>query len=230
MHLYLSRILPATTSLGPGRRIGLWVQGCSLGCKGCMSPELTSRQKQSRTSVKEALQEILSFAPEHTGITVSGGEPFEQPEALAILLKMIRRRSVLDILVYSGYTMEQIRSGNPAMQDLLEQADVLIDGPYRLDLPTQKLWRGSANQGMHILSRRARYYQEFMEKEYSAERPLQVVMDKECGLHIIGIPEPGLLDHLESRMQKRGIILDKAHTEATDAGKSKDMPLVLSAT
>ncbi len=208
MNIYLSRIIPAITSLGPGKRIGLWVQGCSLGCKGCMSPELTSRQKQSRIRVQEAVQEILSLAPGHTGITVSGGEPFEQPQALAILLKMIRRHSVLDVLVYSGFSIEQIRSGNSAMQDLLEQADVLIDGPYRRDLPTQKLWRGSANQGMHILSRRARYYQKFMEKKYCAERPLQIVMDKECGLHIIGIPEPGLLDHLESRMQKRGIILD----------------------
>ena len=207
LKIYMSRIMPAITSLGPGRRIGLWVQGCSLNCAGCMSKELAVRQERDRRDIDDVLQEILSLSPEHTGITVTGGEPFQQASALTGLVKMIRQYSALDIFVYSGFTLEQIRTGPEPAQELLGQVDVLIDGAYRKDLPTQRIWRGSANQGMHILSKRAKHYQRFTHMEYKELRPLQISMDDNGTLHIIGIPEPGFLDQLNSRMQNRGVIL-----------------------
>jgi anaerobic ribonucleoside-triphosphate reductase activating protein len=207
LKIYLSRIIPEITSLGPGRRIGLWVKGCSLNCRGCMSRELAVRQERDLRDMEDILQEILILSPKHTGITVTGGEPFEQAPALTLLFKMICQYSALDILVYSGLTLEQIRTGTKPMQELLEHVDVLVDGPYRQDLPTKKIWRGSDNQEMHILNKRAMYYHEFMKKEYNQGRPLQVAMDNNDSLHIIGIPETGFLDQLKSRMQNRGVIL-----------------------
>lgn len=207
MDLYISRIISAITNLGPGKRIGLWVQGCSLRCEGCMSPDLAGREEKNRRDVEKVFKEIISLCQGHVGLTVTGGEPFEQPSSLAALLKKIRKHTNLDLLIYSGYTLKEIMQGSKAMRDLLKQADFLIDGRYRHELPTRKIWRGSSNQSMHILSQRVRAYKKYVDMEYFGARPLQLSMDPEHGLQIFGIPEPGFIEQLEAKMRNRGIIL-----------------------
>ena len=207
MHLYISQIIPSIDCLGPGKRIGIWVQGCSLGCKGCMSPQFASFNEQSRMELEEVFQKILCFSLDHTGVTVTGGEPFEQAVAMEALLKMIREHTHLDLLVYSGYTLKEIRHGSQAMRNLLQQADVLIDGRYRHDKPTRKIWRGSDNQVMHLISERGDHYKKYVKAEYIGARPLQISMKAEHGLQIVGIPEPGFINQMFTGMLDKGIVL-----------------------
>ncbi|MCW3488666.1 4Fe-4S single cluster domain-containing protein [Dethiobacter alkaliphilus] len=207
MELNLNYLCSGVTTLGPGRRIGLWVQGCSHRCIDCMSPELFSREEGVRAEVKQVFEQILALAEGHDGLTVSGGEPFEQPEALCLLFSLIREHTSLDILVYSGYTMTEVLVGSQAGVEMLARADVLIDGRYRWDLPTNKLWRGSENQQMHLLSATGRKYQGFVEAEYGSARPLQVELMDDNGFQIIGIPANGDIRRLKEELFGRGITL-----------------------
>ena len=211
MHLYLNRIIPSITNLGPGKRIGLWLQGCSLRCRGCMSPELFDKDERYRRDLESIFQEMIHLSPGHDGVTVSGGEPMEQSLALGVLMEKIRRHTRLDLMLYSGYTREEIQQSSQEMCYLLDQIDILIDGRYHHDLPTRKLWRGSANQRMHLLSERARGYRDYLEAEYGSRRPIQVNMEPQTGLVIIGIPESGFRGQLEKKMREKGVRLIKTN-------------------
>ena len=142
---------------GPGRRCVAWFQGCTLGCKGCFNPETHTGPPRRVVTVEALLEEIVSHDSHDglEGLTVTGGEPFQQPEALLALLRAVRRATELSVLVFSGYTLPEIErqpNGSPA----LEQIDVLIAGRY---LPGSRLARGllgSENQTVHLLTTRYR--------------------------------------------------------------------------
>ena len=152
-------MLAPVHSLGPGERVCLWVQGCGRGCPGCISPELQPRF--GRQTDEGLLAEILRGTARRSGcdgLTLSGGDPLEQPEALARLLPLVRG-AFPDILVYTGYTLAEIRAGRcgPAGRACLDWIDVLIDGPYidSRNMPECTL-RGSDNQAIHFLTPRLR--------------------------------------------------------------------------
>ncbi len=215
MHLYVDSVIPSVVGLGPGERIGLWVQGCSLGCPGCMSPGLQRRTAAGRRAVDGLVGELMALAPGHVGITVSGGEPFEQPEPLGRLLAELRRHTDVDVLLYSGYSRREIAAGSRNMRELLRQADMLIDGRFREELPTNRLWRGSANQRMYLLSEWAQRYRDCTDATYTGARPLQV-MPTDSGMHIIGIPERGFMQQLEENLRHRRAAISAAAEEGRD--------------
>lgn len=149
----LHAIEPRSRANGPGSRFVLWFQGCSLGCAGCFNPGTHAPTSQDRRTVDVLVDEILSQGDAIEGITLSGGEPFQQPDAALALVSAVRARSALSILIFSGYTLEEIRA-MPQGPAILEQIDVLVDGRYE---PRQRLGRGlrgSANQRIHLLSER----------------------------------------------------------------------------
>ena len=159
----------------------------------------------SITNIDLIFKQILANKAGHTGLTVSGGEPFDQAKALHSLLYYVKKHTTLDIMVYSGYTLNEILNGNPDMRMTLSLVDILIDGRYREDLPTTKIWRGSSNQVLHILSKRALKYNRFVNAEYGESRPLQVEMGEGKTFQIIGIPERGDLNRLKELLFQRGI-------------------------
>lgn len=80
------------------------------------------------------------------GVTLSGGEPFAQPEGFAHLAKLLKEKGY-EVASYTGYTFEQLLSGTPGQRQLLESIDVLIDGPFLLEERSLELnFRGSKNQ------------------------------------------------------------------------------------
>lgn len=97
------------------------------------------------------------------GLTISGGDPFEQPEALLRLLKLVRAEFD-DILVYTGYELSQIRGGEG--ESCLDWIDVLVDGPYVEGRNTPDcVLRGSDNQGIHFLNPSLKAaYEQYMEQ------------------------------------------------------------------
>lgn len=150
----VARILYPVEVLGPGRRIGIWVCGCRRGCKGCSNPELWEPKPEYEVSTDAIMAMVGRIAAAHEidGFTISGGEPMNQAEALAELVERLKEYSA-DILIYTGYCIEQLRARKDANTDrVLSQAAVLIDGAYREEDNTNVLLRGSENQRIHILN------------------------------------------------------------------------------
>lgn len=140
------------TVLGPGRRLVLWVAGCGRGCAGCISPEMQPADAGRAVPVARLSRHVLAVYPSLDGMTISGGEPFDQAEALAACLTALRaERPGWTVIAYSGYVIEEIRC-DAARRALLNVIDVLIDGPYRNTIPRIHPLTGSGNQRVHCLT------------------------------------------------------------------------------
>jgi anaerobic ribonucleoside-triphosphate reductase activating protein len=176
-------------TLGIGKRVGIWVQGCTIGCRGCISEHTWQRQDNHKQSVAKVLQEVNKFKEQKPdGITISGGEPFEQPEALYYLLSGLRRSGYDDIMVYTGYPYPYLAT---KYSQLLQLIDILVDGPFKEGLETGYIWKGSENQGMIFLTENSDLKEKYLAYGNRAgeKRNLQVVTDYDDFVHIIGIPE-----------------------------------------
>lgn len=167
-------------TLGPMERLGIWFQGCSIRCKGCISDHSWEFDPAYRTSWKE----VEGYLKHRYGrLTISGGEPFDQPEALLKLLKMARKYSYNDILVYSGYTYSTLSKKYP---EILDNIDVLIDGPFIKGRKTDRIWKGSSNQRMYVFNPDLKeLYEEHFRTKKGKE--LQFAIAKN-GVFLIGIP------------------------------------------
>ena len=161
----LARLLYPVNSLGPGDRIGIWLCGCSHRCKGCSNPELWQRQERYNISVENALRLVRSVSDSRRvdGFTITGGDPMEQPEALAVLLPELKKIAP-DILVYTGYTMEQLRARKSEyVEQALQNISVLIDGSYIEERNNGCPLRGSDNQRVIFLDESVRTaYEKYM--------------------------------------------------------------------
>lgn len=192
------------TALGPLDRALVVLQGCARGCPGCMARHTWRRGDGANVTVAELLAKLSEFAKSGaTRLTVTGGEPFEQPEALRELLEGARALGYTDRLVYTGFTLEELSRDLP---EPLAGCDALVDGPYLRDEPAQEPWRGSANQRLHLLSRDpelAALYDRFRSSR-PARRELQIV-ERNGAVHLVGIPAPGdaerILDELDGLAQ-----------------------------
>lgn len=194
------------TVLGPGRRLCIWLQGCSIGCTGCISQD-TWEADPGRLIAVEAL---LDWCRKVTGsvldgITVSGGEPFDQPQALESLLQGLHEwrtaeRLDFDILCYSGYPLRLLKHRHAAALSLL---DALVPEPFVEALPAVQRWRGSDNQPLVSLSPRgdARYGGGTGE---AVDARLQFRVDAER-IWYIGIPRRGDMERVEERCRSRGL-------------------------
>ena len=166
--MLIARILSPVHSLGPGDRVCLWTQGCKKRCKGCISPEL---QPYSGNEIDEdVLAKILIQVARKnncTGITISGGDPLEQSQALLKLLTLLRNEFD-DILVYTGFELQDIQDGlvDIEAKKCLEYLDVLIDGKYIDELNYKDcVLRGSSNQNIHFITKGlAPIYAEYMKQ------------------------------------------------------------------
>lgn len=152
--MYVARLLYPLRVLGPGNRAGIWFAGCSRGCPGCSNPELWERDPRYLVSGDTVLKMINAIRETRgagciDGFTLTGGDPFEQPEALRELLPRLREISE-DILAYSGFRLRELE--NRGYRDILDQLAVLIDGPYVAARNTNCFLRGSDNQEIHILN------------------------------------------------------------------------------
>jgi anaerobic ribonucleoside-triphosphate reductase activating protein len=143
-------IEPRSRANGPGARFVIWLQGCTLGCPGCFNPTTHAAEGGREVAVDTLVADAIAAGVE--GITLSGGEPLQQPEAALALLRGARAAG-LSTLVFSGYTIDEIRTLALGAA-LLDAIDVLIDGRY---VSTDRLatgLRGSANQQIRLLTSR----------------------------------------------------------------------------
>lgn len=131
---------------GPGFRFVVFVQGCPHRCPGCHNPESHDFDGGYETTVEEVFEEFSSN-PHLRGMTLSGGEPFCQAGALLELGKKVKAAGK-DLMAFSGWTYEELLEKNdPAVNDLLDLLDILVDGRFEEDLKNLTLvYRGSENQ------------------------------------------------------------------------------------
>lgn len=167
--LCVAQMISDTTAEGPGRRFGLWLQGCPLRCQGCCNPEMWPPDGGELYEVAE-LVETIRAQEQIEGLTLLGGEPFAQAAAAAELCRPLRDRG-LSIVIFTGYTLEELeRRAAPPELELVSLCDLLIDGPY---LPnhreTRRRWVGSSNQSFHFLTDRYRDDDERLAQANSVE-------------------------------------------------------------
>jgi anaerobic ribonucleoside-triphosphate reductase activating protein len=157
--LQIAQTVPCTEAEGPGRRFALWFQGCPLRCPGCCNPEMLPFAGGSCLGLAGVLSRIREAARVHgiEGITLLGGEPLAHAAGAAALARVVQGMG-LTVMVFTGYTLAEAGAlPDPAVRELLTQTDILVDGPYRRELPeTRRRWIGSANQQVHFLSERYR--------------------------------------------------------------------------
>ncbi|NJM65706.1 MAG: radical SAM protein [Acaryochloris sp. RU_4_1] len=139
---------------GPGCRAVVWVQGCHRACPGCFNPDSWSFAINQFMVVETLIQKILSN-PRNQGVTFSEGEPFWQAPALTELACQVKAAG-LNVMSFTGFTLDQLRadSAPTSAQDLLNQLDILIDGPYvealKIHSPDSPV--ASSNQQVHIFN------------------------------------------------------------------------------
>jgi len=184
--MQIAQVVPCTEAEGPGKRFAVWFQGCPLRCPGCCNPEFLPF-KGGETRALAEMTDRLDRAVAETGIegiSLLGGEPFAHAAAGAALAGAARLRG-LTVMVYSGYTIEELRSRpEPAVAELLDRTDVLVDGPYVREMPdTTRRWIGSTNQRVHLLTDRYRAD----DPCWRAKNTLEIRVDRD-GVSVNGFP------------------------------------------
>lgn len=153
LRLRLHAFLPRSRANGPGWRAVVWTQGCSLGCPGCFNPATHNPTAGRWVSVAALVRRIRRLGDTIEGVTISGGEPLEQPDAVLALLEGLRRTTGLSALLFTGYTWAELLA-RPDAGRWLACLDVVIAGRYDARQRLARGLRGSANQTIHLLSPR----------------------------------------------------------------------------
>lgn len=198
----IAQVVPATDAEGPGTRFAVWFQGCPLRCPGCCNPEFLPFRGGETRAVAD-LTAAIAATPGLEGITLLGGEPFAHAAAGAALADFARQRG-LTVMVFSGYTIEEIRAlPDPAAAALLGLTDLLVDGPYLRDEPdTERRWVGSRNQRVHFLTDRYRADDPRWRERNTLEIRVAVSAGQ-TGVSVNGFPAPTAIGLWKPRWQRK---------------------------
>lgn len=154
---------------GPGIRFVIFCQGCPHNCEGCHNPDSHDFNGGYDCSTDKILEEI-DKNPLLKGVTFSGGEPMCKTREFAYLAEEIKKRN-LDITVFTGYVYEElIKREDPYTRKLLDNTDLLIDGPYvkeKRDLTL--IFRGSSNQRIIDMNKTREAGEVVLEEEYMSK-------------------------------------------------------------
>ncbi|MCD9152793.1 4Fe-4S single cluster domain-containing protein [Aeromicrobium duanguangcaii] len=208
--LKINRIAAPVTSLGPGRRLGLWVQGCTIGCAGCASTDTWEAAGGVVRPVEQLVPELADRLDQHelSGLTISGGEPLQQATSLTALLTRMRRIGALesrDVLLFTGYAWSRAQRIGPRVLDLV---DAVVSGPYVASRPGDGNLLASGNQEMTLLTDLAR-------TRFARPDTRRIQVGQSSGnLVMAGLPDAGDLDRFRLLMAKRGIEFGSASWEA----------------
>jgi anaerobic ribonucleoside-triphosphate reductase activating protein len=166
-----------------------------------MTPELWQQPYEDTDLI--ALLDAENFPQKGTtGVTISGGEPFYQPQALLELTTYIRSKGLGDILVYTGYTLEELlQSHSPDIGKILSNIAVLIDGEYIEAQDTNQRLQGSVNQRMHFLNKS--YEEEYL-SYVSQPRQVQSIITN-GNYYIAGLLPKGVAADIRQKIMEKGI-------------------------
>lgn len=200
--LRVNRVEEMVEELGPGPAAVIVCQGCTIGCAGCMSTYTWDAAGGFAARTRDIVRWLTSTRCRF--LTVTGGEPTEQAEALNDLLAQLGTDWI--VTVFSGRTFEDLAADpSPAIQALLGRADLLIAGPYVREQHADLLWRGSSNQTVTDLTGRA---------PIPADRSVGVSVRIRNGMvDAIGVPPtPGFEAQLRAVAEEYGLDLTPSFT------------------
>ncbi len=202
--IFINLIYYPIKVLGPGIRIGLWTQGCTIRCAGCSADYAWEFSEKYKTKTKEAAKAVLKYsaASKCRALTISGGEPFDQPEALEKLITLLKNGGINDIMIYSGYSYDILKKEHQA---ILNKIDVLIDSPFIKGDPSRNHWSGSANQRLIILTKNDKLIKEYenfvtavpADECGTIKRSLQIIIHNDK-IYIAGIGDQADIESLKS--------------------------------
>lgn len=165
---------------GPGIRFVIWVQGCSIHCKGCWNKEMWSFKKQNDISINELYRKILIEKEHIKGITILGGEPFDQYDELLKLIKLIWKTN-LSIILYTGYTLNELEEKNKT--EILNYLDIIITNRYDKNYRTESEGLiGSSNQEIKFLTNR------YSNKDLSENNEIEISINENGQIIMYGYP------------------------------------------
>ena len=202
MKIALNKVHFPITTLGHGRRVGIWTQGCSIHCPGCISRDTWEPDDARAVEVGALVESLAPWLAEADGVTISGGEPFDQAPALGELVAGLRRHNAGDVLVFSGHPHQKLFAEHAAVT---AQIDVLISEPFEAGAGQTLTLRGSDNQRIFLLSdlARSRYPADMDQSPWPTKRRLDVVLEGDA-LWMAGIPHPGEMARLRQELARRG--------------------------
>jgi anaerobic ribonucleoside-triphosphate reductase activating protein len=165
---------------GPGLRFVLWTQGCSKGCKNCFNP-LTWSNEKNKIFTNDNLLELIKNFEDIDGITITGGDPFEQEyELLELLFSLSSFNFKKGIIVYTGFTIDEINE-NPIRRKCLDYLDILIDGRYVEENKISSGLKGSSNQNVFYFSDKVK------EEEINIDQEIEIGFSEDT-VFLTGFP------------------------------------------
>jgi len=186
----------STKSLGPYNRFAIWVQGCLKRCSGCISKDSQPLDGGYEEDVDTLAANIIN-TPDIEGITISGGEPFLQSEALVDLVNRVKTKKDVGVIVYTGNNFEEIEQN-----ELTKLCDIVIDGAYIEALNDDLSLRGSSNQNIHLVTKR---YENVAKKIYGVQGRKVELHLKKGETTMVGIPDKNSLSIFQNGKSAGGV-------------------------
>jgi len=175
----LHHTMPNSLVNGPGTRFVIWTQGCSFNCPGCFNPDTFSPSGGREETVENLSGQILECQDRIEGITISGGEPLIQREALRQVLSLVHQTASLGVILFTGYTWVELQH-LPQIKALLNEIDLVIAGRFQLSNRLGASLMGSSNKTQHYLT--SRYRASDLDVP-----PAEVVISADGEIHLSGI-------------------------------------------
>jgi len=200
----VARFLPRTVVEGPGERTAIWVQGCSIRCPGCFNPQMWSVRGGALFSVEKLMSQVVAAGTE--GLTLLGGEPFDQAAALAVVAAGVRAAG-RSVMTFTGFTLDELSAAGEAGREdvaaLLASTDLLVAGPFLADqIDTRRPWVGSRNQEFVALTDR---YAALLDNLDQVHDRVEVNVDASGRLSVSGWADLDTLDALLTGVEARPV-------------------------
>ena len=204
VRLRIHHFVPASVdTLGPGRRAVVWVQGCSIHCPGCILPEAWDPAGGCSVDPEKLGRQLLTRS-DVEGLTITGGEPTDQPDAVSILLRAFKAAG-RNTWLFTGKRLEDLIAAEDAsLNRLLSLIDTIVDGPFISAQAGRFVLRGSGNQRVIPLTH------DIPSHRYSGmQQRIEITIGPRGELVLIGIPEKGFLPRFQATLQRRGVAINE---------------------
>ena len=199
MNWQLNKIQYPVYNLGEGKRIAIWVQGCTLACDGCINEMIWSKKKGKAVAIYDLYQYILSISEYFDGITISGGEPFQQYEQLIAFSYLIKTRTKLNIHCFTGYEIKELEDLFPDKL-FLQYIDSLVDGRYVKELHSNNNLVGSSNQKTYqIKNGKAK-----LSTRQKGSNKWSLSVTQDGTIYMAGIPKEKEIETIENQLSNIG--------------------------
>lgn len=200
MHWQLNRIQYPIYNLGPGRRLGIWVQGCSIHCPGCLSADLWPFEGGRAIDIAQLVNLLAQITEPFDGITITGGEPFDQYEALIAFCAFLKQKTGQEVFCFSGYYLDELLDKFPDRL-FLNYLDYLLDGRYIAEQHDNHNVRGSFNQRLYKFENG----QANLQNDFFQSPKWSIAITPDQRIFMAGIPRRNDLNFIETELAKQGL-------------------------